>query len=722
SVQKPHWASEDVSESTPRERVLKTVSFQESVSFITDAAADMELESQQIQHGCLSGPPVQRVDSEVVQEICYLDQVLDEASNVATNGNASPSEHTRPISISGNSPHVSMSAPTPSNHQQIIVEGQQQRTLVHQEASAVKANGHVLLDEAVRSKPKFELRPFQEEKRPAKLFSPGEEQQVRVTRTRPSEEVQELERERQELIKGQAVKKNPGIAQRWWNPPQEVPLEQQLEAEKLESLKKYQERKQQKQSPSYLYTQPQLSGPPTMVTFDQGLTRKEDIVEEQIDFFSARQQFLQAGGAKKDEALPANPFKPLTSSSEMAAETGETHVTWSDEGPTGAFTCARAVMTILPEEEQGPSPFPPSSHPEESDSGLDELSVRSQDTTLFSLDNVSDSGASLPPTPLPLTPVSPPTPQPTTPVNGQSNGGPTEAELEYHSGVVVQNAIQNALQAHNGGQWQPSAWDFSSSPSSSGGASSLQSPVSSSPTPPTPSPQPPKAENSSESSAPAEAAPVPRPAAVCRPPSPPTPDKPEFSYFSKYSEAAELRSTATATRGPEVEAASGPFRLRSKKQKTLSMIEEEIRAAQQREEELKKQREAQTTISPADKMKSNSLPARLTLTTKTAPGKIEKVRPAPPVSPSPSEGALSDAGSEDSAGSRPKNFMQTLMEDYETHKVKRREKMEDNSVSILVLEATRVTRRKSNMALKWEAGIYANEKEDEEEEEEEEEE
>lgn len=35
-------------------------------------------------------------------------------------------------------------------------------------------------------------------------------------------QVQELERERQELIREQAVKKNPGIAQRWWNPPQEV--------------------------------------------------------------------------------------------------------------------------------------------------------------------------------------------------------------------------------------------------------------------------------------------------------------------------------------------------------------------------------------------------------------------------------------------------------------------------------------------------------------------
>ncbi|XP_016110948.1 A-kinase anchor protein 2-like isoform X2 [Sinocyclocheilus grahami] len=102
-------------------------------------------------------------------------------------------------------------------------------------------------------------------------------------------------------------------------------------------------------------------------------------------------------------------------------------------------------------------------------------------------------------------------------------------------------------------------------------------------------------------------------------------------------------------------------------------------------------------------------------------GKIEKVRQVPPASPCSSDGALpsplSDLGSDDSGGQRPKNFMQTLMEDYETHKVKRREKTDDNSV----LEATRVTRRKSNMALRWEAGIYTNQEEAEEEEEEEEE-
>lgn len=845
STQKSWQAAEDVSDSIPRERTLKTVSFQESVSVITDRPAAMELESQQIQHDCLSSPnnrahspagvKVEGPDSEVVQEICYLDQVLDAASETPTNGNPSLSGHIKPISIDGTSPYVCVSPSSPANHHPIIVEGQKQTTFLHHDESAVRTNGHVQGDESGRSRAKFELRAFQEEKRPAKLFTPGEEQQVRVTRRRPSEEVQELERERQELIRDQAVKKNPSIAQRWWNPPQEIPLEEQLEADKLESLRKYQERKQQRQSHTYTYTQPQVSGPPTVITFDPELARKEDIVEEQINFSSARKQFLQGEATRKDIApqiYSAKPFSKSTArgsqgSSDTVAETGEPHVTWFDEGTAGEFTCARAVMTILREEEEAKGHFHPAFHPEESDSGLDELSVRSQDTTMFSLDNVSDSGASLPPTPLPLTPVSPPTPQPTTPVNGQASGSPTEDELEYHAGVLVQNAIQNALAAENGGDWQSadlnssqlstpaspcsastsSPVPVSSSPVSSGGAPSFQSPVSSSPAPSNPSPQPDRQpmvtvvsqENPSESQeaqkqqqqqssspaqpqlqapspppqpvsppqkprdggprikiqssytralassapapAPASTAPVPRPTPVYRPPSPPSLEKPEFSYFSKYSEAAELRSTAAAARGPEVEAASGPFRLRSKKQRTLSMIEEEIRAAQQREEELKKQREVQpvivvrpsstsssshgpvrtgmrhTAISPADKMKSNSLPARLTLTARTAPGKIEKVRPAPPVSPSPSEGALSDAGSEDSVGSRPKNFMQTLMEDYETHKVKRREKMEDNSV----LEATRVTRRKSDMALKWEAGIYANEEGEEEEEEEEEE-
>lgn len=124
-----------------------------------------------------------------LQEIRYLDQVLDAASETPTNGNSSPSEHTKPISIDGNSPSVCVSASSPVNHQSIVVERQRQTTFLHQEESAARTNGHVQGEESGRSGAKFELRAFQEERRPAKLFSPGEGQQVRVTRRRPTEEV-----------------------------------------------------------------------------------------------------------------------------------------------------------------------------------------------------------------------------------------------------------------------------------------------------------------------------------------------------------------------------------------------------------------------------------------------------------------------------------------------------------------------------------------------------
>ncbi|KAL8203007.1 UNVERIFIED_CONTAM: A-kinase anchor protein 2 [Gekko kuhli] len=89
-------------------------------------------------------------------------------------------------------------------------------------------------------------------------------------------------------------------------------------------------------------------------------------------------------------------------------------------------------------------------------------------------------------------------------------------------------------------------------------------------------------------------------------------------------------------------------------------------------------------------------------------GKIEKIKPPPsPTSEGPS--SHSDSASDEAGVSqKPKNLMQTLLEDYETHKTKRREKMDESSV----LEATRVNRRKSALALRWEAGIYANREEE----------
>ncbi|KAK7895381.1 hypothetical protein WMY93_020706 [Mugilogobius chulae] len=725
-LENPCLLPDDVTEPSLTDKTQKSVTFLESVSFITDTPATMELQSQQIQHGRLSTSHSlkEAPEGELVQEICFLDQVLDAASDVPTNGDSADQ---------------SRLARSPVNHE---------------EHGPAQTNGHAPPDDY--GKPKFELRAFHEEKKPSKLFSPADEPPVRVTRRRPTEEVQELERERQELIKDQAVKKNPGIATRCGTRlrSHSCPLAPSAPPTTTNHLHSH-----------------QVCGPPTAVTFDPQLARKDDIVEEQIDFSSARKQFLQDN--KKDVApqiYSAKPFsKPRSSHGDATTtEIAESHVTWSDEGIGGDFTCARAVMTILPEDDDAKAQFQSSFLPEESDSGLDDLSLRSQDTTLCSLDNVSDSGASLPPTPQPLTPLSPPTPQPDTPTTDQNGSGPSEDELDYHAAVMVENAIQNALAAQNGNHWSCSDSSAPASPkppSSSGSASpsnsqSSQIPESRSEKLQTPSPPaslpvspPARAKNggprikiqSSYARAlaastpaapppPPQEAPVPRPTPVYRPPSPPSPDKPEFSYFT-----------------PDTEAASGPFRL---VQETTNPVHDrrgdqsgsgERAGAEEAEGEPACAGEGRSgggggleprrsNVPPADKMKSNSLPTRLTLTAKTAPGKIEKVRPAAPVSPAASEGTLSDAGSEDSTGSsKPKNFMQTLMEDYETHKVKRREQMEDSQYARLllaskvtheVLEATRVTRRKSDMAVRWEAGIYTKEEgqEDYEEEEEEEEE
>ncbi|XP_071207657.1 A-kinase anchor protein 2-like [Salvelinus alpinus] len=1043
----------------------------------------------------------QPLDIEVAHEIAYLDEVLEanccdpgvDSTPSPSNGTATTEKHPREVSIDGTGPSVNISNTDTTCHE-VIVEGRKQTIFIkHQDvnytnnSNNTRPNGHSgpMAGEqenyrkkggettsptmtTIKKEARFELRAFQEEKKPSKLFDPCEKE-VRVKKVRPSEEVAELERERLELIRGQAVKKNPDMGTKWWNPPQEKSLEEELEPDKLESHRKYEERKQQRRSEftggmSQTYAQYSMAFDPKADPEPGRDT--EDILVEQMDFSTARKQFLQIEharqqAAERSQVTAPNSAKPFSRSSDTVIhverssdyvtvgysnyqdsplEDGDATTTTvrteriycSPEGsqsPTSTvgrvlglgqgepsnsgskeawmenryrdedFTCARAIMTIIKDEKDSlslqhrssslhsPSASLSSCNPNECDSGLDEQSLRSLDNSMldtlskdFSMNNVSDSGASnetmsasyLEETSLgeysfPSTPQTtttslgeysfPSTPQTTTPVNGNMEGGTamspgeqnegsqglSEQELEYHAGMLVQCIIQHALmnqnQSQQGEEWQGvsphplqerhvdvlSSGNLSSLPTEYQSLTPLDlhsppppqlhspsSPMQQSPTPlqslqsappqyqSTPSPQPlsppakfqssptqyqspspqlqplptqverptyvqverptyvqverptyvqmerptyaPLPQRSSSGgpkiliqsalsrSLALNPDPVPVRTPVLIPPRPIEPyqapelsrtpsEKDQFSYFSKYSEAAELRSTAAATRTQETEQSTGPFKLRSRKQRTLSMIEEEIRAAQEREKELKKQRLGavrsgpdprtnQTgrpktmTINPGDKHKTNSLPAKLslsgslplTLTSMTAPGKINppaspsssenppaspsssenpsaspsssenpsaspsssenpSASPSssenPPASPSSSENPsaspsssenpsasssssenpsasssssenpspLLDLGNDDSGGSgRPKNFMQTLMDDYETHKVKRREKGEDNSV----LEATRVTRRKSNMALRWEAGLYTNEDGEEEEEEEEE--
>ncbi|XP_039532404.1 A-kinase anchor protein 2 isoform X1 [Pimephales promelas] len=820
--------SEDDSE-LKRERSLKTVSFFDSASVISAGESSMELEVQtETQQSYVGGGQNSvrdggdGLDSEVAKEILYLDQVLednccDPRAEMTSNGTSS----LEIISIRGHGtgPSVHTCDTSALHNHEVVLEGKKQTTFVDDNFNT-KPNGHAAMigndstrspespRTAIKKEARFELRPFHEEKKPSKLFDNPTEKEVRVKKVRPTEEIAELERERLELIRGQAVKKNPGIAAKWWNPPQEKALEEELEPEQLESLRRYEERKQRRPETNRM---PQAAPRQTISVIQPEIGNKEDVFMEEIDFSAARKQFLQMDHSKQPTAPKRNVAPQLYSAKPFFRTPEVTHV----ERPCGSvtvanqegvtfydgsevttvkaekiyccsgesvtppknglaqnefkdddFTCARAVMTIVKEEDSDlcQRSLNSSYHMEEIDSGLDDLSLRSQDTTVletlsndFSMDNISDSGASNETTSVYLENSLgeysfPSTPMATTPINGkheigirspgeQSGSyhgeGLTEEELEYHAGILVQNAIQQAIALQND-KWEPLQATQHSSPIPERHLESIQpQPLVERSTITTP-PKVPSPQEETRTIAPqitvVQAAPV-IPVNTYKPPSPSPPpvEKPEFSYFSKYSEAAELRSTAAVTRAQDTEVTSGPFKLRSRKQRTLSMIEEEIRAAQEREEELKRQRQARQTLQPprTQKLKAGNQPNKLVLTGKTAPGKIEKVRPVPPASPCPSEGALpsplSDLGSDDSGGGqRTKNFMQTLMEDFETHKVKRREKAEDSSyvrsVTTEVLEATRVTRRKSNMALRWEAGIYANQDEAEEDEEEEEEE
>ncbi|XP_076218597.1 PALM2-AKAP2 fusion protein isoform X3 [Aptenodytes patagonicus] len=819
------------------------------------------------------------LDSEVAKEIRYLDEVLeanccDSAADNTFNGTSSPEPSAVSI-MDGSGASVKVNdGSVPSEREENVADKQAPLVVEPCEASItdenLKSNGHSLggLKEDTREslkvpgsptssnssrisskdgetalttlkkEAKFELRAFHEDKKPSKLFEDEEEKEkYRVRKVRPSEEMMELEKERRELIKSQAVKKNPNIAAKWWNPPQEKTLEDQLDEEHLESHKKYKERKERQQQQGATPTSPKqisCSFVPEPVNI-----KKEDIVTEQIDFSAARKQFqlMEHSGPSQGQAPPRRsgtpkmfsikPFykslnsphvdRPLSSVTRPVSVCGQTgqlegnnatvvkaqKVFCTSEHDTGAqtttadpvrelpcsdsprvgqasklwaedgeFMSARAIFTVVKDDGQGvldqfPKSASASSPPEELDSGLDDLSVRSQDTTVletlsndFSMDNISDSGASnetmsalqessladfsLPQTPQADTPAecrgegiskSFSDPGCDSPSSTLADSMLIDDQLEYHAGLLVQNAIQQAIaeqadKANCKEEEIPVEKEISvkEQPATTGPAPASkeqQNPMFQPPQVSSPVQEKrdtlPKTSKEEDSGLREGKSLQQSPVYSASQPFLVEENRHEVSYFSKYSEAAELRSTASILATQEPEVTVGPFKLRSRKQRTLSMIEEEIRAAQEREEELKRQRQG-LQLAPSPVMKSAPPMPTRTVSYKTAPGKIEKIKPPP--SPT-TEGPISqsDLPPEEPAGAqRPKNLMQTLMEDYETHKTKRRERMDDSSytckllsskVTSEVLEATRVNRRKSALALRWEAGIYANREEDE---------
>lgn len=790
------------------------------------------------------------LDSDVAKEIRYLDEVLeanccDSAADNPFNGSLSPAESTT-IIVDGSGPCVSVTNDCCTPEIDIIAVERKPLPVVELSGSmesmeSIKINGYSkgeLKDDhtdvftypvspnssnssrrssrdgdnvpkVIKKEAKFELRAFHEEKKPSKLFEDlNEKEHYRVKKVRPSEEVIELEKERLELIKSQAVKKNPSIATKWWNPPQEKTIEEQLDSDHLESHLKYIERKQkQQQGPS-----PPMfkSSPPIFAATDLTSVKKEDIVTEQIDFSAARKQFLSMentsqtnikGPAKRSvthNLFTVKPFYKVTHTNKPQSSVTVTDPSSSyvemvrpdeislvkvgkvdcpsevqssaeqsikiSEDPD--FESATATFTVVKDDDIDISDHfvksvTVSSLPEELDSGLDDLSVKSQDTTVmetlsndFSMDNISDSGASNETintlhdhsleefsvqTPLKDTPSDYSVEGVSKSFSDQGFYSPSsmlndsllsDDQLEYQAGIFVHNVIQQALAEKAGladygklehltekidetkekSEEQKVIVSDTSRPLSSERKDDtlFEPPQVSSPVPETRgvtvTPKTPEQLETRQAKA---LEPLSIPSVMDEDP---IEENKHESYFSKYSQAAELRSTASILATQESEITVGPFKLRSKKQRTLSMIEEEIRAAQEREQELKKQRQRQSLQGPpSPSTRTAPVVSTRTASYKTAPGKIEKVK-SPSSPKAESFPVLSDPQQEDPTGSqRPKNLMQTLMEDYESHKSKRRDRMDDSSV----LEAVRVGRRKSALALRWEAGIYANREDDE---------
>ncbi|XP_047279375.1 PALM2-AKAP2 protein isoform X10 [Homo sapiens] len=724
------------------------------------------------------------LDNDVAREIRYLDEVLeanccDSAVDGTYNGTSSP-EPGAVVLVGGLSPPVhEATQPEPTERtasRQAPPHIELSNSSPDPMAEAERTNGHspsqprdALGDSlqvpvspssttssrcssrdgeftltTLKKEAKFELRAFHEDKKPSKLFEDDEheKEQYCIRKVRPSEEMLELEKERRELIRSQAVKKNPGIAAKWWNPPQEKTIEEQLDEEHLESHKKYKERKERRAQQEQLLLQKQLQQqqqqPPSQLCTAPASSHerasmidkaKEDIVTEQIDFSAARKQFqlmensrqAVAKGQSTPRLFSIKPFyrplgsvnsdKPLTNprppsvggppedsgasaakgqKSPGALETpsaagsqGNT-ASQGKEGPysepskrgplsklwaeDGEFTSARAVLTVVKDDDHGildqfSRSVNVSLTQEELDSGLDELSVRSQDTTVletlsndFSMDNISDSGASNETTNAlqenSLADFSlPQTPQTDNPSEGRGEGvsksfsdhgfySPSSTlgdsplvddPLEYQAGLLVQNAIQQAIAeqvdkavsktSRDGAEQQGPEATVEEAEAAAFGSEKPQSMF-----------EPPQVSSPvqekrdvlpkilpAEDRALRERGP-PQPLPAVQPSGPINMEetRPEGSYFSKYSEAAELRSTASLLATQESDVMVGPFKLRSRKQRTLSMIEEEIRAAQEREEELKRQRQVlQSTQSPRTK-NAPSLPSRTCY--KTAPG------------------------------------------------------------------------------------------------------
>ncbi|XP_060702333.1 mitotic interactor and substrate of PLK1-like isoform X1 [Hemiscyllium ocellatum] len=630
---------------------------------------------------------------------------------------------------------------SPAHHDPFSSKTQQDEDWIHSTKVAT-----------IKSEANFDLRTYHVEKKPTKLFPNDEGEKYRAVVIKGTADDEALMKERKQIIRNQAMKKNATIAEKWGSA-------EQLNMEEKPSLADSGQKHDKVEIPS---TETNAS------PFSFSTTHSEGINTEQINFTAARQQFLEMEKSQPEIPLSPRPSPRILNQSSRPSESMYAPHYKADTSPGVTLKAIRVECFPDEEREHPEKPFPKSngtfiatkatvengdgesqhslpvySSLDDLDSGLGEMSND------CSYGYTSDGGAS------------------TEILNtGTDNSGAAleSPELKHASETPIQREIRLAMEREDSLRKErgikkssnseemveirtkpllsqlPPASPFSKSKDKNrmvffvqrdiemeskreeklreeGKVQGLydkgtpeevekrkkvfEQQVDDVPVVPqqglhskvtTPAPQDPGAvhslpvEDSTIKVDPTEYKVILR-------------EYPDYQLNSKSSPktySSKLDSPSHSTRLVEnwTTPSEEPYILRPLKSQTTFLIEREIEEEQRREEELRAQRQRQQ---PALNLDSTARPDRLNSTDNLM-----------------SPGQPSIAGTSD--GDHTKDFTETIQK-HERQKGKPWEKKDDTSyagieasddVNIEVLESTRVTRRQSALAQRWEAGIFHN--------------